>query len=93
MFWHFYQNPKPGEVYNAGGGRFANCSMLEAITVCEEITGKKMSFSYTETNRSGDHIWYISDLSKFKSHYPTWNWTFGLYETLGQIHNGIASRL
>ncbi len=93
MFWHFYQNPRSGEVYNAGGGRFANCSMLEAITVCEEITGKKMSFSYTDNNRSGDHIWYISDLNKFKSHYPTWNWTFGLHETLGQIHDGIASRL
>ena len=67
MFWHFYQNPRPGEVYNAGGGRFSNCSMLEGITLCEEITGNKMNYSYSETNRIGDHIWYISDLSKFKS--------------------------
>jgi CDP-paratose 2-epimerase len=52
-----------------------------------------MSYSYSETNRVGDHIWYISDLSKFKAHYPTWNWTFGLHETLEQIHDGIASRL
>ena len=81
MFWHFYQNPRVGEVYNAGGGRFANCSMLEGITICEEITGKKMSYSYSETNRIGDHIWYISDLSKFKEHYPTWNWKYGLNET------------
>jgi CDP-paratose 2-epimerase len=93
MFWHFYQNPRPGEVYNAGGGRFANVSMLEAIQVCEEISGKKMSFGYSETNRIGDHIWYISDLSKFKDHYPTWDWTFGIYETLQQIHDGIAARL
>lgn len=93
MFWHFYQNPRVGEVYNAGGGRFANCSMLEGITICEEITGKKMSYSYSETNRIGDHIWYISDLSKFKEHYPTWNWKYGLNETLQQIHDGITSRL
>lgn len=93
MFWHFYQNPRVGEVYNAGGGRFANCSMLEGITICEEITGKKMSYSYSETNRIGDHIWYISDLSKFKEHYPAWNWKYGLNETLQQIHDGITSRL
>lgn len=93
MFWHFYQNPRVGEVYNAGGGRFANCSMLEGITICEEITSKKMSYSYSETNRIGDHIWYISDLSKFKEHYPTWNWKYGLNETLQQIHDGITSRL
>ncbi|HEV7378383.1 MAG TPA: NAD-dependent epimerase/dehydratase family protein, partial [Dyadobacter sp.] len=93
MFWHFYQNPRPGEVYNAGGGRFANCSMLEAIALCETITGNKLSYSYSETNRIGDHIWYVSDLSKFKEHYPGWNWEYGLVETLTQIHDGISSRL
>ena len=93
MFWHFYQNPRAGEVYNAGGGRHANCSMLEAIAVCEEISGNKMNFSYSETNRIGDHIWYISDLSKFKTHYPTWNWTYDLRETLVQIHDGMVARL
>ncbi len=93
MFWHFYQNPRPGEVYNAGGGRFSNCSMLEAIVLCEEITGKKMDYSYSETNRIGDHIWYISDLTKFKTHYPGWNWQYGLNDILVQIHDGISSRL
>ncbi|MCE6988943.1 NAD-dependent epimerase/dehydratase family protein [Dyadobacter sp. CY323] len=93
MFWHFYQNPRPGEVYNAGGGRFANCSMLEAIALCEQITGNKLSYSYSDTNRVGDHIWYVSDLTKFKSHYPDWNWEYGLVETLTQIHDGISSRL
>src|ERR1700722_13433871 len=72
MFWHFYQNPRPGEVYNAGGGRFANSSMIEAIDLCEEISGKKIDYSYSETNRIGDHIWYVSDLSKFISPYPDW---------------------
>ena len=93
MFWHFYQNPRAGEVYNAGGGRYANCSMLEGIEICEKITGKKLSFSYSDTNRIGDHIWYVSDLSKFKSHYPDWNWTYNLEQTLVEIHDGIAARL
>ena len=92
MFWHFYQNPKVGEVYNAGGGRHANCSMLEAIDLCEEITGNKMNFSYSETNRIGDHIWYISDLSKFKSHYPDWNWKYNLEDTLFEMFKGIKER-
>ena len=93
MFWHFYQAPRPGEVYNAGGGRHANCSMLEAISVCEEISGNKMNYSYSETNRIGDHIWYISDLSKFKAHYPTWNWTYDLHQTLQQMHDSMVARL
>lgn len=92
MFWHFYQAPKSGEVYNAGGGRFSNCSMLEAIDLCEEITGNKLTFSYSENNRIGDHIWYISDVSKFKNHYPTWNWKYDLKETMTEIYTGIKSR-
>lgn len=92
MFWHFYQTPKSGEVYNAGGGRFSNCSMLEAIDLCEEITGNKLSYSYSETNRIGDHIWYISDVSKFKLHYPTWDWKYDLKETMTEIFTGIKAR-
>jgi len=93
MFWHFYENPRAGEVYNAGGGRFANCSMLEAITLCEEISGNKIDYSYSETNRIGDHIWYISDLSKFKEHYPSWHWKYNLKDTLIQMHDGIGARI
>ncbi|HEX5150778.1 MAG TPA: NAD-dependent epimerase/dehydratase family protein [Parafilimonas sp.] len=93
MFWHFYQNPKPGEVYNAGGGRYANCSMIEAIDLCEKITGNKMNYSYVENNRIGDHIWYISDLSKFKRHYPDWNWTQDLTSTLVQIYDSMLTRV
>ena len=93
MFWHFYQKPRQGEAYNAGGGRHSNCSMQEAIAISEKITGKKMNHSYTETNRIGDHIWYVSDLSKFKSHYPGWNWKFNLEDILTQIHDGMRKRL
>ena len=93
MFWHFYQNPRSGEVYNAGGGRYANCSMIEAIEICETISGNKMQYSYSDANRIGDHIWYVSDLSKFKDHYPGWNWTYDLTATLGQIHDSMLSRI
>jgi CDP-paratose 2-epimerase len=92
MFWHFYNNPRAGEVYNAGGGRHSNCSMLEAITVCEKITGNKMSYSYVENNRIGDHIWWISDVSKFKRHYPGWEWKYNLDDILHEIHDAIARR-
>ncbi|MBF0476837.1 MAG: NAD-dependent epimerase/dehydratase family protein, partial [Deltaproteobacteria bacterium] len=77
MFWHFYLNPRCGEAYNAGGSRHSNCSMLEAVTRCEQITGRKMNATYTETNRIGDHIWYISDVRKFKAHYPGWDFKYG----------------
>ena len=93
MFWHFYQNPRAGEVYNAGGGRHANCSMLEAIRVCEQISGNTMNYTYSDTNRVGDHIWYISNLNKFKEHYPGWNWSYDLDQTLVQIHDSMVARL
>jgi CDP-paratose 2-epimerase len=67
--------------------------MKEAIADCERITGKKMNFSYSETNRIGDHIWYISDLRKFKNHYPDWNWTFGIEDILMQIHESMSARV
>lgn len=84
-FWHFYQEPRIGEVYNMGGSRHSNCSMLEAITKCEEITGKKMNYSYTESNRIGDHIWWISDVSKFKSHYKNWNYKYNINNIMVEI--------
>ncbi len=93
MFWHFYQNPKQGEVYNAGGGRFANCSMKEAIILCEDITGNKVDYSYSQDNRIGDHIWYISDLSKFKTHYPEWNWKYDLKATLVEMYENMKNRV
>ncbi|MBC7796856.1 MAG: NAD-dependent epimerase/dehydratase family protein [Pyrinomonadaceae bacterium] len=92
MFWEFYRKPRVGEVYNAGGARFANCSMQEAIAVCEQITGNKMNFSYSETNRIGDHIWYISDVSKFENHYPDWSFKYNLQNTLTQIFDEMKRR-
>jgi CDP-paratose 2-epimerase len=81
----FAANPRSGEVYNLGGGRKNSISVLEAIAKVEQLTGKKMKWKYVEQNRFGDHICYISDLTKFKSHYPNWEITLGLDEIFCQI--------
>ncbi len=93
MFWHYHQSPRPGEVYNAGGSRHSNCSMQEAITACEKKTGKKMNAVYTETNRIGDHIWYISDVRKFQSHYPGWSYKYNLDDMIQQIFDSMSARV
>jgi len=92
MFWHFHQSPRPGEAYNAGGGRFSNCSMLEAIEMIEKVACKKLQFTYSDINRIGDHIWWISDLSKFKEHYPNWNWKYDLTKILEEMHDNMKQR-
>jgi CDP-paratose 2-epimerase len=91
-FEHFYHDPRCGEVYNIGGGRKNNCSMLEAITACEEMTGRKLNWEYSDNNRIGDHIWYISGLAKFQRHYPAWQQQYTLEDTLKQIYQNNAER-
>jgi CDP-paratose 2-epimerase len=91
MFWHFHQNPRPGEVYNAGGGRQSNISMLEAIEKIEALTGKKAQVTYDDTPRMGDHIWYISDLAKFKSHYPEWDITYDIDAILQDLTSHVRA--
>ncbi|MGK5094050.1 NAD-dependent epimerase/dehydratase family protein [Deltaproteobacteria bacterium TL4] len=90
--WHFYQNPRAGEVYNIGGSRHSNCSMLEAILQCEQLTGQKLKWSYEENNRIGDHIWWISDVQKFKSHYSEWQFRYNLEDILTQIIDALSQR-
>ncbi len=85
MFWHFHQFPRQGEVYNAGGGIEANVSMREAIEKIEKLLNKKAQVVYSETPRVGDHIWYVSDLSKFKLHYPGWGITYTIDATLKEM--------
>lgn len=92
MFWQFYKNPRIAEVYNAGGSRHSNCSMTEAIHLCEFISGKKMKYQYSQENRMGDHIWYISDISKFRLHYPEWEYAYTIEQILEQIFNSIVQR-
>lgn len=81
----FYRAPRAGEVYNMGGSRFSHCSMMEAIAICEELTGKKMKTTYVETNRTGDHIWWVSDVSKFEAHYPDWHLKHTVRDILAEI--------
>jgi CDP-paratose 2-epimerase len=90
MFYHFYQNPRPGEVYNAGGSRHSNCSIMEAMELCEKITGYKMNWAYIDVPRSGDHIWWISGVFKFVEHYPQWKYKYSLQDTLQQIHDSLT---
>ena len=85
-FYHYFQNPRSGEVYNMGGSRFANVSVLEAIQMCEKLFGRKFNYEYIDTNRIGDHIWWISDVSKFQSHYPDWKYKYGIEDTIRQIY-------
>jgi len=92
-FYHFYQNPRVAEVYNIGGGRYSNCSMQEAIQMAEEITGNKMNYTYAEENRIGDHIWWISDISKFQSHYPDWKLAYDVPGILEEMLSSLTSKL
>jgi CDP-paratose 2-epimerase len=80
-------------VYNIGGSRHSNCSMLEAIALCEEISGRKLTWSYEETNRIGDHIWWISDVRKFQKHYLAWKFRYGLRQILEELYRAITQRM
>ncbi|MDD5634839.1 MAG: NAD-dependent epimerase/dehydratase family protein [Candidatus Omnitrophica bacterium] len=92
-FYTFYKDPRCGEVYNMGGGRKNNCSVLEAIGMCEKLTGEKMKWSYREKNRVGDHIWWISDTRKFKAHYPEWDYKYSLEDIFNEIYKFEVKRL
>lgn len=88
-FWHFYQNPRSGEVYNIGGARNSNISMLEAIEKIEIILNRKANYELGSENRIGDHIWYISDVSKFKSHYPAWDFKYDIDTILKEMCQAV----
>jgi len=89
----FYLNPGMGKVYNIGGGRFSNCSILEAISLCEEVTGNKITWKYEEKNRTGDHIWWVSDCRRFKGDHPKWTPKIDTHKILNEIHQGLRKRL
>lgn len=91
-FWRFYESPRCGEVYNIGGGRYANVSMMEAIALSEEICGKTLAWSLKDENRTGDHIWYVSDLGRFERHYPGWGITYDIRATMEAIYRGLVER-
>jgi CDP-paratose 2-epimerase len=89
----FYENPRPGEVYNLGGGRGNSCSLMEAARLVEELGGGHLDTDYVDQARSGDHICYITDLTKLRSHFPGWDITVSLHEILEEIIGGWRQRL
>lgn len=91
-FWRFFQNPRAGEVYNIGGSRHSNCSMLEAIAMTETICGRRLEYKLTGDARSGDHIWWISDVRKFQKHYPEWRYRYDQRAILKEIVGATVER-
>ena len=84
-FWEYFKKPKPGEVYNMGGGRKSNCSIIEAFRIIERLTNKKVKKELHKQNRIGDHIWYVSNMRKFKSHYPNWKQDYNSEKIIDQL--------
>src|SRR5690606_34512323 len=91
-FWHFHQNPRPGAVYNMGGSQHSNCSILEAIDIIADLTGKKLQYSVLDGARSGDHIWWISDVRRFQKDYPKWSYKYDLKLILKEIVDATRER-
>ncbi|MCP4652143.1 MAG: NAD-dependent epimerase/dehydratase family protein [Candidatus Omnitrophica bacterium] len=84
-FWHFYNKPRCGEVYNIGGSRHSNVSMNEAIAYFEKAFNKKANVTYSNQARRGDHIWYISNVDKFKAHFPQWDYSYDIFKIMDEI--------
>jgi CDP-paratose 2-epimerase len=91
-FEAFRAAPRVAAVYNIGGGRFSNCSMLEAIEACERIAGRELDWKMSDQDRIGDHRWWISDLSEFEADYPAWKLRYGIEEILSEIYEQNAER-
>ena len=91
-FYEFFQAPRVSEVYNIGGGRHSNCSMLEAIQLCQQIAERDLQWTYAEDNRVGDHIWWISDNTKFRQHYPKWQLQYNVSDILQEIYDANLRR-
>jgi CDP-paratose 2-epimerase len=89
-FEAFQRRPRPGAVYNLGGGRDCNCSMLEAIAMCQRIVGRELDWSLSDAARIGDHRWWISDLAEFQTDYPDWRLEYGIEEILREIYESNA---
>ena len=84
-FWEFYKKPKKGEVFNIGGGLYSNCSILEAIDIIEKFTNKKIKTYVNKKNRIGDHIWYVSNINKFKINYPNWKQKYNTKKIIKEL--------
>jgi len=84
-FWEFFKKPKYGEIYNIGGSRYSNCSVIEALNLVENITGIDIKKKFITKPRVGDHMWYISDTSKFKKHFPNWKQKYNTKKIIEEL--------
>lgn len=91
-FEEVWRAPRSAEVYNIGGGRFSNCSVREAISMCEDITGKQLDHTYVEDNRIGDHIWWIGSNARFEEHYPGWSLKYDVRAILEEMFDANKDR-
>jgi CDP-paratose 2-epimerase len=92
-FWHFFQRPKEGgAVYNMGGSRHSNCSMLEAIRMAEGLCGRELNYPLSDEARSGDHIWWISDVRRFRRDYPEWEYRYDMRKIMEEIVEATRER-
>ena len=91
-FWEFYKKPRYGEVYNTGGGRFSNCSIIEALNIVEKIGKIKVKKRLLKQNRVGDHIWYISSMKKFKKDYPNWKQKYSTTKIIKELILEFSSK-
>ena len=91
-FHAFHREPRVAAVYNLGGGRESNVSMIEAIDLCERIAGRTLDWTLSDRARVGDHKWWVSDLGAFKQDFPQWRLTYGIEDVLRDIHDANAER-
>ena len=84
-FWEYYKKPRIGEIYNTGGGRYSNCSIIEALDLVQKISGIKIEKKFLKQNRIGDHIWYVSSMKKFKKHYPKWKQVYSTKKIINEL--------
>jgi CDP-paratose 2-epimerase len=91
-FWEFYNSPDIAQVYNIGGSRHSNISMIEAINFLQNYLSKELKYTLNDNARQGDHIWYISDVSKFRSHYPNWTYTYTIEDTIKEMVEATKER-
>jgi CDP-paratose 2-epimerase len=92
-FDSFHRAPRSAAVYNLGGGRDSNCSMLEAIDMSQRIAGRELDWTLSDEARVGDHRWWISDLGAFRADYPDWRLTYDVEAILREIHEAVAEQV
>ena len=88
-FWNYFNKPRVGEIYNIGGGRKSNCSVIEALNCVETLASIKVKKIYYKANRVGDHIWYVTNTKKFRKHYPNWKQKYNTKKIIEELINSF----